>query len=124
MALRLFAADKRIAACAGYAPVTDWRVLREFAADKERSDVADVALKKFVAEMAGRPMYVAIGKTDERVGTRECEEFIEALRTSAANDAKTSPVQFQLTDDAGHSLNEQFYEAGRQFLLQQVVRTK
>ena len=52
-ALRLMAADERIKAAAAFSPVTDWRVLREFAEVKEASEIADLALPRFAGALAG-----------------------------------------------------------------------
>ena len=122
MALRLLAGDRRVAAGAGFAPVTDWRELREFAADKDRADVAALQLANFIPGMLGKQVYVAIGKTDTRVGTRRCQEFVDAL-TKASSDAggKAASVEFHLTDDGGHSCGEEWYDRGRRFLLQSTL---
>ncbi|RPI82540.1 MAG: hypothetical protein EHM42_09360, partial [Planctomycetaceae bacterium] len=50
--LRLAASDQRIAAVAALAPVTDWRQLREFAAVRDRDDVAKLALDHFAESLA------------------------------------------------------------------------
>ncbi|MBL7040526.1 MAG: prolyl oligopeptidase family serine peptidase [Pirellulaceae bacterium] len=117
MVLRLLAADERIAVAAGMAPVTDWRLLREFVSARDRKDVASIRLTHFVEKMAGRHVYLAIGKTDERVGTAACQELYHALKKAqvdAGYDA--SCVEFVLTDDPGHSINSA-YQQGIDFLL-------
>ncbi|MCC6796362.1 MAG: prolyl oligopeptidase family serine peptidase [Candidatus Hydrogenedentes bacterium] len=122
MSLRLLAGDDRIVAGAGFAPVTDWRDLREFSEDKTREDVAALYLSNFIPALAGKHVFVAIGKTDERVSTAKCQAFAESLQQ--ANTAANKPagtVDFHLTDDAGHSLSDTWYEKGRAFLLQSVA---
>jgi hypothetical protein len=117
MALRLLAADDRIATAAGMAPVTDWRLLSEFASVRDREDVASLRLTHFVREMAGKHIYLAIGKKDERVGTAACQELYHALKKAqvdAGYDA--SHVEFNLTDDPGHSINSA-YQRGIDILL-------
>ncbi|MBC8870807.1 MAG: hypothetical protein H8E44_15395, partial [Planctomycetes bacterium] len=99
------------------APVTDWRLLREFVSARDRKDVASIRLTHFVEKMAGRHVYLAIGKTDERVGTAACQELYHALKKAqvdAGYDA--SCVEFVLTDDPGHSINSA-YQQGIDFLL-------
>ena len=71
-ALRLAAADERIGAIAGLAPVTDWRRLHEFAAHRRRTDVAALALEHWADKLAGRALFMAIGNRDRRVGTDAC----------------------------------------------------
>ena len=117
MAFRLLTADKRIAMGIGMAPVTDWRVLSEFASIRDRQDVAALRLTHFVKKMAGKRVYLAIGNQDSRVGTAACRDFYHALKkaqTDAGYDA--SYVQLNLTDDPGHSINSG-YPRGIEFLL-------
>ncbi len=122
MSLRLLAGDDRIAAGAGFAPVTDWRALREFDADKTRDDVAALHLTNSVKGMIGKPVFVAIGKTDDRVSTAQCQTFAEALvKANTEAGHPTDVVDFHLTDDAGHSLSEPWYEKGRAFLLKSIA---
>ena len=71
-ALRLMAADERIRAAAAFSPVTDWRVLKEFASVKNAPEVADLALTCFSAALVGRTVWTAIGNCDARVGTDAC----------------------------------------------------
>ncbi|MBM3290766.1 MAG: alpha/beta fold hydrolase, partial [Candidatus Hydrogenedentes bacterium] len=119
MALRLLSGDERIAAAAAFAPVTDWRELREFAADRENADVANLQLVHFVPGMIGKQVFIAIGKTDTRVSTQHCQEFADALIAANAKAARAPAlVEFHLTDDPGHSCADEWYERGRAALLQ------
>lgn len=122
MSLRLLAGDDRIVAGAGFAPVTDWRDLREFTEDKTRDDVAALQLSNFVPGMIGKKVFVAVGKTDERVSTAKCQAFVEALKKSnSAANRPADTVEFHMTDDPGHSLDDAWYEKGRAFLLSSVT---
>jgi len=116
--LRLAAADRRVAAVAAYAPVTDWRVLREFAAVRDRDEVAGLALEHFVQPLAGRPIYVAIGNHDLRVGTDACTRFVLHLAQAEGSEQGKSRLQFLIVDDSeGHSLDNRWRERGAQFLV-------
>jgi pimeloyl-ACP methyl ester carboxylesterase len=84
-ALRLAAADRRIAGVAGLAPVTDWRRLTEFTAIAERTETAALALDHWAAEFVGRPVFLAIGNADERALRLSCF----APRPGAASDVHT-----------------------------------
>lgn len=122
MSLRLLAGDERIVAGAGFAPVTDWRDLREFSEDKTREDVEALQLSNFVPGMIGKKVFVAIGKTDERVSTAKCQSFAESLQqANTAANKSVGIVEFHLTDDTGHSLSDPWYEKGRAFLLKSVA---
>ena len=117
-ALRLLAGDDRIAAAAGLAPVTDWRVLSEFADHAEMAAVRELRLQRFVKAMAGRGVHLAIGRDDARVGTEACRELYEGLvKTNAAEGYGDMLVRLDLTDDPGHTMGEAAYERGSQFLL-------
>ncbi len=112
MALRLLAGDDRVVAGAGFAPVTDWRMLTEFATVKNRADVADLRLANFAKRMTGRHVYLAIGKDDGRVSTEACRDLQRTLASAG------SLVEFNLTDDKGHTMGAAGYEKGARLLLQ------
>ncbi len=117
-ALRLAAADKRIGGVAALAPVTDWRVLREFDAVKERPDVAALALENWAGDLAGRPVYLAIGNHDHRVSTHACVGLARRLfelENPVAEGA--SAVQVHVVESKGHSLPEEWEAEGGRFLL-------
>ena len=117
-ALRLMAADARIGGGAAYAPVTDWRVLQEFAEAKERPEVAALALTRYAAALAGRPVWVAIGNADARVGTDRCLQFALSLaEAESAADVTASRVQFHVVPETGHSLSDDWRSAGARFLV-------
>jgi dienelactone hydrolase len=71
-ALRLAAADSRITAAAALAPVTDWRVLSEWAAVRDRPEVAALALETRAQQLAGKGVALLIGNQDDRVSTAAC----------------------------------------------------
>lgn len=117
-ALRLAAAEKRIGGVAGLAPVTDWRILREFEAVKERADVAGLALHNWAAELAGRPVYLAIGNHDHRVGTHACMELARRLfEEEKPVEEGTSTVEVHVVQAAAHALPEKWAIEGSRFLL-------
>ena len=121
MALRLMAADRRIKAGAAHAPVTHWRVLREFAADWDRQDVADLRLTRYVDQLAGRRVHLAIGNHDERVSTAACCRLYLALHdANRERGLAEDGVEFLCTPDEGHSLGDEWRRRGVEFLLRQV----
>ena len=121
MALRLMAADPRIRAGAAHAPVTTWRVLREFAADGDRQDVADLRLTRYVDQLAGRPVHIAIGHQDERVSTAACCRLYLALYdANRERGLAADQVEFFCTPDLDHTLGDEWHRRGGEFLLRQV----
>lgn len=119
-ALRLAAAEPRIAGVAGLAPVTDWRAVQEFAGVKSRPEVAALALENYAAQLAGRAIYLAIGNRDNRVGTECCAQFaLRLFEEEARLKLVRSRVRLQVVDDSpGHGLDVRWRRAGGEFLLE------
>jgi alpha-beta hydrolase superfamily lysophospholipase len=116
-AFRLAAADLRIAAVAGYAPVTDWRVLREFSAIKDDPNVAALSLVEYALSLAGRPAWFAIGNSDNRVGTDCALRFAEAMAKIESERELSSQIGIHVTSDPGHTLSDYWRQKGAEFLL-------
>jgi esterase FrsA len=121
-AIRLAAADLRIAAVVGYAPVTDWRVLREFSAIKEDPNVAALSLVEYTQALAGRPVWFAIGNSDNRVGTDCALRFAEAMAKIESERGLSSQIGIHVTSDAGHTLSDDWRQKGAEFLLETVLK--
>lgn len=121
MALRLLAEDDRIAAGAGFAPVTDWRDLREFDADCQRQDVSDLSLSRHAQALADRAVYLVIGNHDERVNTARCCQLVANIAEARRQNGQTMDgLDFYCTGDPGHSCADTWYHKGARFLLQHV----
>lgn len=118
MALRLLAADERIAAGAGFAPVTDWRDLTEFAGDRMRDDVAALRLSCYAAALATKRVFMVIGNHDERVNTASCcGLYLDMFEARRRQGRSAAALDFYCTDDPGHSCNASWYRRGAEFLL-------
>jgi hypothetical protein len=117
--LRVTADEPRIADCATYAPVTDWRPLEEFAALSADPLLASMALERYADRLAKRPLYLAIGDRDERVRTDLAVRFMVALlERERAVGAATPRLDFRVAmNSAGHSMHDCWYEEGARFLL-------
>lgn len=117
-ALRLAAADPRIRAVAGLAPVTDWRLLREFAAVRADPAVAALALDHWAEPLAGRAVFLAIGNGDQRVSSASCVRFgAQLLQWEEAAALAKSNLQLHIVACPGHALDDQWRRAGAEFLL-------
>lgn len=115
MALRLLAADARIAAGAGFAPVTDWRYLHEFDSDRERQDVMALKLSSYAARLAQKNLFLVIGNDDQRVSTESCRRlYVDVEQRKQTNDLSS---EFHITADQGHSCSPKWYAKGADFLL-------
>ncbi|MEF3302177.1 alpha/beta hydrolase family protein [Paenibacillus sp. GYB003] len=118
MALRLLAADPRVVRAAGFAPVTDWRILSEFAPIREAAGLEALMLHRYADRLAGKPLFLAIGNRDERVGTLSCCKLYTKLAdTNRKLGYPESLVEFYCTDDPGHTMGSRWYNKGTAFLL-------
>ena len=120
--LRLAAADHRVAAVVGMAPVTDWRRLHEFAPAGDDPRVAALALQHWAHTLAGRSVYLVIGNRDNRVGTECCTRFAFSLfETEARLGRQTSAVHLYIVSQSvGHRVSDGWFRRGDQFLLNRV----
>ncbi len=115
-ALRLAAADPRIRGVASIAPVTDWRVLREFADVRDRPEVEATILDPFAPALAHRSVFLIIGNRDGRVGTHCCLRFATRLFEAEAGQ-NASASELRVLNAPGHGLPDEGYLAGAEFLL-------
>ena len=122
-ALRLLAADPRVVAAAAMAPVTDWALLREFADHHADPRVSSTRLERWVEPLADRPVFVAIGANDDRVGTHLCARFMASLlEARAKRGAAMGCVSFHVDPRSqGHGLAACWYERAAHFLIDAVA---
>lgn len=127
-ALRLAAAEPRIAAAAGLAPVTDWRHLREFDSVKDEAAIAGLALVNWAPSLAGRPVFLAIGNQDRRVSTFACMGLARRLLAlEEPNIQIASSVELHILPSEkdhhvkGHRLETEWRMAGGRFLLRSLL---
>jgi len=105
-ALRLAVDDRRILGVAGLAPVTDWRALSEFAAVRERPEIASLALDNWATNLAGQAVFLAIGNADGRVGSDGCARLaLRILVEEARRGLASSAVELHVVPSEGHSLS-------------------
>ena len=82
-ALHVMAADDRVLACAIHAPVTYLPALREFKALAGNPIIQRANALALVDRLADRPVFVAIGVEDPRVGAAHALEFHARLKVLA-----------------------------------------
>lgn len=117
-AIRLLAEDARISIGAGFAPVTDWSDLSEFDRIKHKPMVTRLALTHYVDRLAGKGLFLAIGHRDTRVSTLSCCRFYTELMDKMLRNGKdTHLIDYYVTDDSGHTMDERWYVKASGFML-------
>ncbi len=120
LALRLLAVDTRVAAVAAIAPVTDWGVLAEFAADRKREYLPKLNLSLYVEQLTGKPIFLVINNSDDRVSALTCSRFfLDLLEANVRKGRGTSKIEFISSAMAapGHSVDDSWRQMGAEFLL-------
>jgi len=109
MAMHFAAADPRVIAVAGFAPLTRPSVLREFASMEKDPRVDALALAAVADRLAGRSVWLTIGNDDARVSTDECIALSRRLvvaslaaKPTAEANAAVVDVQLEVLPSAGH----------------------
>ena len=115
-ALHVMADDRRVCAGAAFAPVTELSALTEFSSLAGTEIVRKFSAMALVEKLAGRAIFLAINRSDPRVGTEHCREFHQAL-VNAAPSSETTMLE---ADAEGHGPADCVYHEGARFLLEHV----
>ena len=123
-ALRAAAHLQQVAAVAAVAPVTDWRVLREFAGRPTRVDTGVLVLDRWATALAGRHLFVTIGNADHRVGTDCCLSFLAAVAAAERHGGVEKSRLRAVIDDRsnGHSVALRYRVEAADSLLRAAAR--
>ena len=118
-ALHILSAESRIAAAAIHAPVTYIPAVTEYHGTEENPMVKRSNASTLVPQLADKPLFIAIGSSDLRVGAEHCFEFYAALRAACKQHPPqlfTGPGPSHNTD-SGCFAAETGYQAAAGFLL-------
>ena len=115
-ALHVMAGDRRVCAGAAFAPVTEMCALNEVRSLAGTEIVRKSSAMALVEKLAGRAIFLAINRSDPRVGTEHCREFHQAL-VNAAPSLETTMLE---ADTEGHRPPESVYDEGARFLLEHI----
>lgn len=104
LALHFAAHDNRVKCVAGFAPVTDLAVLREFDGHQHHQLVRKLSLRNQAERLSGRPVWIIIGDRDDRVGTSSAYGFARQLSTVAREKDIASRVELHIVSEPkGHT---------------------
>lgn len=117
MAFRAAAANPRIRAVAGFAPVTDLLALTEFANMKSNALAQQLALVNVAEKLADRAAWITIGNQDGRVGTDRATAFAKALTQAAEQKKLRARVELQVLPVPGHTSLPEWYDQAAAWLL-------
>ena len=98
LAIQFAAADQRVKAAAGFAPVTDLRALSEFRGLEKNALAEKLSLENQAPALTGRHVWIVIGDQDARVST---ERAISCARQMTAR--KTHMTFHLLPEPRGHT---------------------
>ncbi len=118
-ALHFAAAEPRIKAVIGIAPVTNPLALEEFAGVTP-GQAAPISLDQHLDKLAGRPVWISIGNTDDRVSTDECISFTRRLVATTRKlhpELTLVPVHLTVSTSLGHRAPDDAYPAAAAYLL-------
>ncbi|MFV2069417.1 MAG: alpha/beta hydrolase family protein [Pirellulales bacterium] len=123
VALHWAARDKRIRAVAGFAPVTDLAALSEFAGAADQSVLRAASVSQVADQLAGRPVWLAIGDRDVRVDTDRTIAFARAVsHASYAQDVDSHVELHVLPEPRGHTMPIDAFETAANWIERQIPR--
>ncbi|BBO33624.1 alpha/beta hydrolase family protein [Lacipirellula parvula] len=104
LACHAAAADPRIKAVVCMAPVTSLNTLSEFK-NIDHPELADrISLASIAPKLAGRPIWIAIGDQDERVGVDDAIEFSRCLTAESLKQGVPSQAELHVVPEPrGHT---------------------
>jgi dienelactone hydrolase len=123
-ALHFAAAEARVKAVAGFAPVTNLLALREFAGTKHEAAANALAAATLAPKLADRAVWVCIGAHDERVSTDDCVAFTRKVVAAAVAAQKKHNVELHVMPSPGHTIHETAHEEVAAWLKRQVPAGK
>ena len=122
IALHLAAAEPRIRLVAGFAPVTELMTLSEFAGLRDDYRARRYGAIRLADQLSDRPIWLIIGTTDFRVGTRDTVAFAERLMETAIVRGRKPAVELHLEPSDGHRVPPLSYARAAAWARQQFER--
>lgn len=123
IAAHFAAADPRIQAILGFAPLVNLDLLEEFHHNPPALAHA-LSLQEKIPQLVGRPLCFFIGNHDTRVITDSCFSFVTKLaKTSYKEGVRSPPVEMHILPPIGHKghgTSPEAFKQGTEWLLRQL----
>lgn len=121
MALHVYSEDNRVLAVSIHSSITYMPHLTEFCDLADNPIIQRSNAEALIPKLANKPLFIAIGSSDERIGAQHCFDFYAKLR---AQSSINQPVLFTGPGPShnlspGSYVSETGYFAAAGFLLQQ-----
>lgn len=117
MALQFAAADQRISQVAGFSPVTDLRELSEFAGQANDRLTRARSASHLAEKLLDRGIWLTVGSTDHRIGTRAVIDFAESVIAAAEAGGRKPGVELHVEPTEGHAVPKGAYRDAACWLL-------
>lgn len=119
MAFHFAAADSRVRHVAGFAPVTDLLVLREFQDVVDGHQARALSCSRLADRLYDRRIFIIIGSTDYRVGTHQAIQFMERVTEAAAAHGQQPRIELHVEPSDGHGCPDGSYSMAARWLVKQ-----
>ena len=121
LALHAAIHDPRVKCVAGFAPVTDLSVLREFKSTSECQLVKELNLINRAKDLAGRKVWIVIGDQDKRVGTDHAVRLAREISRESRKLKLPSRVTLHvLPEPRGHTIPDEADRMAADWIFQQI----
>lgn len=124
MAFHFAAAEPRVRHVAGFAPVTDLLVLREFQDMVDDHQTRALTASRLAARLYDRGIFIIIGSTDYRVSTHLAIQFTERVIEEAAAHGRQPRIELHVEPADGHRSPAGSYPMAARWMLKQWNPTK
>ena len=119
-ALHFAAAEPRVRCTAAFAPVTDLLALGEFKGQEKQQLTNDLALRHLSLKLAGRPIWMCIGNSDEWVDTDRAIAFSRDVVKASVAQKKKALIELHVMTSEGHTIHPTAHEEAAAWIARQL----
>jgi dienelactone hydrolase len=119
-AFHFAAAEPRVRAVVGFAPVTDLLVLEEFHGLENHAITKSLAAVNLADKLVGKHVWMCIGNNDERVGTEPCFAFARKVAQANLAAGKPATIELHVMPSGGHTIHATAHDEAAAWLAAKV----